>query len=124
MIIKIENIGMLSYMWAIATGRSYRVSDIECGGERLDKGYFLTVHKRFVVLTELKDGKRSPLIVKRWEKQDDLYSFLRTSETAKITDYLDRDGWKWTLNPGDRIGGSSLCAYDTEGKEILTIWTR
>jgi len=67
---RIENISGGGYLWTILTGRSrhyYEFGDVQAG--KIIKGEFIvTIGKRAIIATQVQNGRRMPIIVKRWSK--------------------------------------------------------
>jgi hypothetical protein len=118
MINKVENIGTLNYLRAITFGKGFRVRYIAQDDQEFDNSYLLTIHDKFLILTEMRDGKRCPVLIKKWKKMPKLV--ITATGMPETVRWKDDDGWVWMLFIDRRLG-SSLSAEDEHGKKILVI---
>ncbi len=107
----IQKIGNFNYFWAILTGKNKKVIEIvkknyinneEYSEEIIRGDFIITISKKFVILTEYKNNKRCPLIVRKWKEEKneedfiwDYFNSLAPQKNYKTKSYTDNKGYKW-----------------------------
>lgn len=108
----IEPIGRLSFLAAIIFGENLQIKELvnytyNAEGEQIKHpqqgDFFVTISRKTVILTHSLNGKRTPLVCKRWNKVpnrklDQLLCSLGDSTGRKVSvkTFLDSEGMLWT----------------------------
>jgi len=104
---RLENIS-LGYPWTILTGRNrqfHEFSDVE-NGNIMRGDFIVTIGKRAIIATQVQDGKRVPIIVRRWKKvgksDKSEYPVLQQGDAQFIAEwFIDSDHHNWTYYHSD-----------------------
>ncbi|MBU2529921.1 MAG: hypothetical protein KKD35_02680 [Elusimicrobia bacterium] len=95
----IYNIGKLAYPLAILTGKNYQVKKItkeivnknkEAKQIEIPGDFIMTIGKKNVILTKHQNGRREPIIVRPWKKNEPFYK-----GHWKIIPYVDVESYNW-----------------------------
>ncbi|MBD3328635.1 hypothetical protein GF340_05025 [Candidatus Peregrinibacteria bacterium] len=109
----IENIGLLKYTWTILTGKNRQIEYFAEKGERIRGEFIITLGKNAVILTNISEGKRIPIIVRPWEKIEDNNLFMR------ITKFIDNKNFEWIFS--SQNGNEFIEVNDENGDELYTM---
>ena len=112
----IENIGLINYPWTIITGRNREVYYLTKGKEQIHGKFILTIGKKAVILTDHINGRREPIIVRKWKRIEKSTVFLYTEK------FKDSKGWEWIYSKDER-GGQWMAIEDKNGQEYIAIRT-
>lgn len=106
----VQNIGFLNYLWTIITGKNREVIEITEREYKSDKysektvegDFVITIGKKVVILTKYRNGRREPVIVRKWQKtqNDNFVNVIggldRLSNSSfKADTFIDNAGYKW-----------------------------
>ncbi|MFC1615775.1 hypothetical protein ACFL21_01430 [Patescibacteria group bacterium] len=122
----IQNIGRFKYLLTIIFGKNRQVSEIvmKDSKEFVNDDFVITIGKKAVILTNLENGRRVPIIVKRWKqikaKSEDLAKVFNEPKENSFKTYIDSEGFKWEHNY-NVMGGEWLTAYDDNNNELFDI---
>ncbi len=129
---RIENIG-LGYLWTILTGknREYREFSDVLNGDTVKGEFIVTVGKRAIIATQVQNGKRVPIIVKRWRRtggsdKKELpfvcpveYPILREDDAHFIVEwFIDSDRNEWSCYHSDAGHNFVNCRNGTNNNLI------
>jgi|GEM_PF-2539978 len=93
----IENIGALRYFISIIIGSNYRVVSLQEDGEDVEGDFLATISKKVFILTEQKDGRRCPIIVRKWKKGTQKSMPIPLMGEIHTTSFVDLDAQIWKL---------------------------
>ena len=110
----LENIGLFKYTWTIITGKNREVSHISKNRERILGEFIITIGNRAVIITNQINGRRTPIIVRRWKKIDESDFMLHSKK------YKDSKGLKWIISKYNN-GNEFVIVNDENGKEVYHI---
>jgi CheY-like chemotaxis protein len=111
----IENIGRLNYTWTIITGKNKELTYLAKNDTKIDGSFILTLGKNAVILTDIINGKRIPIIVRKWKKTDEFAKF------ENINVYKDSSGFIWRYLNNVK-GNEHITLDDDEGNEIYNMF--
>lgn len=107
----VQNIGRFNYLWTIINGKNREIVKIteriynENGYDEksIDGDFIITIGKRAVILTKYRNGRREPIIVRKWQKaqNDEFIDFVSglgnlANSSFKAETFIDNAGYKWT----------------------------
>lgn len=120
---RIENIGF-GYIWTILTGKNREYSEFGdvLSGKIIKGDFIVTVGKRAIIATQLQNGKRVPIIVKRWRKMGESdkkeYPVLQQGDAQfKAEWFIDSDHNNWSYYFSD-AGHNLLNCRDDDNNLI------
>lgn len=125
-----ERVGFFKALVGIATGRSRKVLDIQdrsAGRSQTvaleidHKRFMLTIARSFVLLTLQEGSSRFPIIHKNWKCIERNRGEGLAAEFGTIEVYFDSDRLRWEHRFGRAQEHDELCAFDSHGKESLTL---
>ena len=107
----IQNIGLFNYLWIIITGKNREIAEIKKRNYNDDKyieeviggDFIITIGKKAIILTKYRNGRREPVIVRKWQKtqNDNFVDFVSglgklSNSTFRADTFIDNAGYKWT----------------------------
>ncbi len=114
MLENIQDIGRFNYLWTIVTGKNRQIDKIIKQTYSKDKyskktifgDFIITIGKKAVILTKLRNGRRETIIVRKWQvdqkiqkEEDSNYNFVKyiekTKPIVKTKNFIDSTGYKW-----------------------------
>lgn len=120
----VSNIGSIRYLSTIFLGNNRQVIKIldVASGEYIYGDYIISIGKKAVILTEERDGRRVPLIVKNWNKQKEKHEssvFVGAGKNYEEDTYFDTDNRKWVYTCELRTNTRWITYFSHEGKELF-----
>lgn len=130
----IQNIGKFNYLLTSLIGKNRKVRYIKTkdnGEHKIDGDFIITIGKKHVILTDYQNGRRVPIIVKKWkETKEDVDRFMDTMRQTGNLDkepniktkiFIDSDGLKWEYNFSNLSRNEWIMVYETNGNELYNI---
>lgn len=119
----VQDIGKLNYLLAILTGKNKKIRRIEGKNEEEIVGDFIiTLAKKAVILTKYQNGRREPVIVKKWKEiKGNSNIFFTIKPNFKTKEFLDSDGLKWEYNFPALTRDEWIMVYEKNGEELYNI---
>lgn len=119
----IQNIGKLNYLLAIATGKNKEIRSItRKNKENIVGDFIITIAKNVVILTNHQNGRREPIIVKKWKEiESEPDTFFAVKTHIKTREFLDSDGCRWEYNFSALTRDEWIAVYEKNGEELYNI---
>jgi len=102
---RIENVGFFARFRTVLSGknRQFREFTDAINGDTITGDFIVTIGKRAIIVTQVKNGRRVPIIIKQWMKTKTFKSkgkqpmFLLSCEDDRviIEEFIDSDKNKW-----------------------------
>ena len=119
----VQDIGKLNYLLAILIGKNKKIRSIKGKNEEEIVGDFIiTIAKKAVILTKYQNGRREPVIVKKWKEiKDNSNIFFTIKPNFKTKEFLDNDGLKWEYSFSTLTRDEWIMVYEKNGEELYNM---
>ena len=118
----VRNIGSLKYIWTILTGKNRQIKLLTEKGEKIQGQFVITMGKNAVIITDIQDGKRIPVLVRPWKKIEETTALGAVYAAGLAVDFwrnVDELREKWAI---DRIFKPQM--DEKQRKKMIYYWNK